>query len=69
VTADDTNLLLTAEVADILRVPVGTLRYWRSVGRGPASFKLGATVVYRRSAIDAFIDAQEAATVRGAVAS
>jgi hypothetical protein len=29
------------EVADVVRVPVATLRYWRHLGTGPRSFRIG----------------------------
>ena len=46
----DTNdeLLTIDEVAEMLRVPIGTLRYWRHLGAGPHSFKVGRWVRYRR---------------------
>ena len=56
-----TELLTLTEVADMLRLPPGTLRAWRCQGVGPDSFKIGRRVVYRRSAVDAYIAAQEAA--------
>lgn len=64
------DLLTTAEVAAIIRKPAGTLRYWRSVGQGPTSFRVGSTVVYDRAAVDSWLSAQREATARGeAVAS
>src|SRR5665811_1135665 len=33
------ELLTIAEVADVVRVPVATLRYWRHLGTGPHSFR------------------------------
>ena len=47
--------LTTAEVAEILRAPVETVRYWRHVGKGPASFKLGRRVLYELADVEAFI--------------
>lgn len=41
-----------------------TLRYWRHTGVGPPSIKLGGLVRYRRSEVEAWIDAQ-AAQARG----
>ena len=41
--------LTTAEVATITRTPVGTVRSWRHVGKGPASFKVGAACCTRGS--------------------
>jgi hypothetical protein len=43
---------------ELLRVPVATLRWWRHKGIGPRSFKLGRHVLYERSDLDAWIDAQ-----------
>ncbi len=33
----DDELLTIGEVADIVRVPIATLRYWRHLGTGPHS--------------------------------
>jgi hypothetical protein len=38
------ELLTIGEVADIVRVPVATLRYWRHLGTGPRSFRVGRGV-------------------------
>lgn len=38
--------LTTREVAERLRQPEGTLRYWRCKGVGPPSFKAGRRVLY-----------------------
>ena len=46
--ADDHDLLTIAEAASLVRAPVATLRYWRHLGTGPRSFRLGRRVVYRR---------------------
>jgi excisionase family DNA binding protein len=54
------DLLTITEAADILRTPVNTLRYWRQLGTGPASFRIGRHVVYRRSDVLAWIDNQQA---------
>jgi excisionase family DNA binding protein len=52
------DLLTIAEAAQLVRAPVATLRYWRHLGTGPRSFRLGRRVVYRRDDVDAWIDAQ-----------
>ncbi|MCX2934721.1 helix-turn-helix domain-containing protein [Mycobacterium sp. CVI_P3] len=40
------------------RVSPDTLRYWRHTGTaGPPSFKLGRRVLYRRSDVDAWLQA------------
>ena len=63
----DTNgsdLMTVAEVATITRLSAGTLRYYLHRGTGPASFKLGRRVVYRRSAVIVWIDQQGVAETR-----
>lgn len=55
------RLLTVPEVAEKLRTTPGTLRWWRHVGQGPESFKVGRRVVYYASVIDAYI-AQQAET-------
>ena len=52
------DLLTITEAAHLLRAPVGTLRYWRHLGTGPGSFRLGRHVLYRREDVKAWIDAQ-----------
>lgn len=42
-----------------------TLRGWRARRIGPAHFKLGGKVYYRASKVAEWIDAQEAAGMRG----
>jgi len=54
------DLLTITEAADLLRAPVATLRYWRHLGTGPASFRLGRRVLYRREDLHAWIDAKAA---------
>jgi hypothetical protein len=39
------DLLTLSEVADILRTPVNTLRWWRQKGDGPEFFKIGRRLV------------------------
>lgn len=48
--------LTTDEVADMVRAPAETLRYWRHIGKGPKSFKLGRRVLYAVEDVQAFID-------------
>lgn len=38
---DAEELLTLSEVAEILKVPVNTLRWWRQLGTGPEFFKIG----------------------------
>jgi len=50
------------EVSEEYGIPVRTLRWYRSVGRGPVSFKLGRRVRYRKSDVDDWVNAQYDAT-------
>jgi hypothetical protein len=55
-TGDD--LLTIGEVADIVRVPVATLRYWRHLGTGPRSFRVGRGVRYWHHDVTAWLQSQ-----------
>ena len=63
------QLLTISEVAAIVRAPLATLRYWRHLGTGPRSFRLGRRVVYRAGDLRAWIDAQADASDAAAAAS
>lgn len=52
---DAVRLLTLPEVAALTRVPVATLRYWRAIGSGPRSFRLGRHVVYQAADVEAWI--------------
>lgn len=54
------DLRTLAETAAYLRTPVATLRYWRHLVEGPAGFRLGRRVVYRRVDVDQWVSVQEA---------
>ncbi|MGH3934866.1 MAG: helix-turn-helix transcriptional regulator [Pseudonocardiaceae bacterium] len=47
--------MTTAEFAELAHTSPETIRYWRHIGRGPASFKLGRRVLYDRSEVLAWI--------------
>jgi excisionase family DNA binding protein len=53
------ELLSVDDVAELLKVPVGTLRKWRTSGDGPPGFRVGKYLRYRLSAVEQFIEAQE----------
>lgn len=54
--------MTTAEVAEECRTSPETVRYWRHIGKGPKSFKLGRRVLYAREDVEAYIaKAREAA--------
>jgi excisionase family DNA binding protein len=54
-------LLTLTEAAAVLRTPVATLRYWRHLGIGPAGFRLGRRVLYRRDDLDRWVESQRTA--------
>jgi DNA-binding transcriptional MerR regulator len=58
------DLLTITEVAELLRAPVATLRYWRHLGTGPRSFRLGRRVLYRRVDLQVWLDEQRNAEGR-----
>lgn len=53
------DLLTTKELAAYLRKPVATVRGWRYRRVGPAGFRLGRDVVYRRATVDAWLAERE----------
>lgn len=57
------GLLTSVEVARIIRVPHATLRYWRHIGLGPRSFKMGPRrVCYREDDVRAWVAEQYGGT-------
>ena len=59
------DLLSLDEVADLVRVPVATLRYWRHLGTGPHSFKVGRSVRYWRTDVLRWLTEQTNGPQRG----
>jgi excisionase family DNA binding protein len=57
-TADVEPLLSTDEVSRVLVIPAGTLANWRWMGTGPRFLRVGRHVRYRRTDVEAWIDAQ-----------
>lgn len=49
------DYLTTEELATNLRTTPETVRYWRHVGKGPKSFKVGRRVLYAREDVERFI--------------
>ncbi|MFZ2015142.1 MAG: helix-turn-helix domain-containing protein [Nocardioides sp.] len=43
------EMLTLQEACTFLRIPEGTLRYWRHLGAGPRSLKIGRHVRYWRT--------------------
>jgi excisionase family DNA binding protein len=52
------DLLTLHEVAELLRVPEATLRYWRHCKTGPNSYKIGRHVRYRQQDVHAWLRGQ-----------
>jgi excisionase family DNA binding protein len=51
-----TQYMTTAEVADTVRTPIETVRYWRHVNKGPKSFKVGRRVLYAVEDVEAWLE-------------
>jgi len=52
------ELLTISEVAAIVRVPIATLRYWRHLGTGPHSFRIGRGVRYWHNEVTTWLQSQ-----------
>ena len=52
------KLLRVPDVSELTGIPEATLRFWRHVGTGPRSAKLGRRVVYREIDVIEWVDAQ-----------
>jgi predicted DNA-binding transcriptional regulator AlpA len=50
------DILRLDQVADLTGISVNTLRYWRHLGVGPPSGKLGRRVVYRTADLEAWLE-------------
>jgi len=53
--------MTTAELAATTRAPVETVRYWRHIGKGPKSFKVGRRVLYAVEDVEAWLEAARSA--------
>ena len=58
----DADFLTLSEVADILRVPVNTLRWWRQQGTGPRYFKIGRRLVTTVGDLKTWVEEQKSGT-------
>ena len=50
------RLLTITDLSEMLGVPVDTLYGWRHRGEGPAGYRIGRHVRYRRAAVEAWLD-------------
>jgi DNA-binding transcriptional MerR regulator len=57
--------LTLQEASEYLNIPSNTLRWWRTVGTGPKSYKLGGRVFYDRTDLDQWAGAGKLETARG----
>jgi len=63
------ELLTTAELGALIKVPATTLRQWRHRGVGPVGFRIeNGRVRYRRSAVELWLADQEHADAARRVA-
>lgn len=52
------DLLTLEQFAEVVNTPINTVRFWRQTGYGPTSARIGRRVLYRRTDVNAWIDAQ-----------
>ena len=52
------RLLTITEVADRLRAPVATIRWWRANGEGPRAARIGRRVLFLESDVETWLAAQ-----------
>jgi len=60
--ANNDTLLTTRQVSDLTGIAAGTLSNWRAANRGPKHTRLGCSVRYRASDVQAWIDANSVDT-------
>jgi predicted DNA-binding transcriptional regulator AlpA len=53
-----TEIISQPDLSEKLDRSLSTLRYWRHIGYGPKSFKLGNRVVYKLEDVEQWIEAQ-----------
>jgi excisionase family DNA binding protein len=52
------RMMSLAELSELLGVPLSTLYGWRHRGEGPAGYRLGKHVRFRRADVDAWLATQ-----------
>lgn len=53
------ELVDALDLEELTGTKASTWRYWASIDRGPASFKLGRRRVWRKSTVLAWLESQE----------
>ena len=56
--AQVSEYLTVKEFSQLTRTPESTCLWWRHVGRGPTSFKVGRRVLYLRSDVEKWLQEQ-----------
>lgn len=59
--------MTSEEVAELIRTPIDTLRYWRQRGVGPTSIRLGRRVLYPTARVREWLAEAESRGVGGAL--
>lgn len=59
------EILSAREVAELLEISLTTVYTMRHRGRGPASYRRGKRLVFRRSEVEDFLARERALTRRG----
>jgi hypothetical protein len=59
---NEQDLMTRAEVAEMCRQSVETVRYWAYAGKGPKSFRVGKRALYRRADVEKWLREQYAAS-------
>lgn len=52
--------MTTAEIAELTRTSAETVRYWRHVGKGPRSFKVGRKRLYDEADVSEWLERAKA---------
>ncbi len=58
------ELFTISETSAYLRIPVETLRRWRTQGTGPRAAKVGKHLRYRKAEIDRWLEEREREAAR-----
>jgi excisionase family DNA binding protein len=58
------KLMSLRDVSEMLGIPVHTLYRWRHNGDGPAGYRVGRHVRYRREAVEAWLEQQATSAAR-----
>jgi excisionase family DNA binding protein len=56
--ASGERLMSLADLSEMLGIPVNTLYGWRTRGEGPAGYRVGRHIRYRRSTVEAWLETQ-----------